>query len=591
MARFQKMTVAEALAAFLVGNGIRYAFGVGGHGNTPLLEALYPYHRDGRLRVVDVQHEAIAAHAAAALKWVYGLESVVFTSIGPGWLNTLIAQNTGMSNGYGFLVLAGDKTTTYEGPNMQQLMRDGQFGFVRTAGAVSKAAYVLIDPRNVYTLAREALAKTREPAGAGPVNIFLPMNLQAADHEYNLDRLLRPLPKPRCGLRPDPAQIREAVAAILRHPRITMRIGGGAAGAGPQIKALAERIGAAVVIGPVAMDAVESEFSLNVGPAGSKGSISGNFASESATLVISVGGRGVCQSDCSATLYTSALEFVNVNLNPVEATRFDGISVVGDAGAVLGDLLTALAAHPEKQPDPAWLGEIAEAKRRWASYLEDYYAHPCVDGKLTQPAVIKTIDEFINTHGGIKVYDAGDVQAHGFQVARHPAPKTFISDTGNSAMGFGICAAFALGLAPDGKYPTAIIGDGSFLIQAQAIRDMVKHGSRCTVVVLDNQAMGAITALQWAQEYRGFATCDPPGAAPVDFAAMAQSMGCAGFRAGSSLDSVVECLERARACGGPAVVDVKVAFGRDKYAALAAFGRWNVGPWSSAVEAIWEGKA
>jgi len=54
---------------------------------------------------------------------------------------------------------------------------------------------------------------------------------------------------------------------------------------------------------------------------------------------------------------------------------------------------------------------------------------------------------------------------------------------------------------------------------------------------------------------------------------------------------VVECLERARACGGPAVVDVKVAFGRDKYAALAAFGRWNVGPWSSAVEAIWEGKA
>jgi len=37
------------LAAFLVENGVRYAFGVGGHGNTPLVEA-------------------IAAHAAAALQ-------------------------------------------------------------------------------------------------------------------------------------------------------------------------------------------------------------------------------------------------------------------------------------------------------------------------------------------------------------------------------------------------------------------------------------------------------------------------------------------------------------------------------------------
>jgi len=27
------------------------------------------------------------------------------------------------------------------------------------------------------------------------------------------------------------------------------------------------------------------------------------------------------------------------------------------------------------------------------------------------------------------------------------------------------------------------------------------------------------------------------------------------------------------------------------FAALGAFGRWNVGPWSPAVEAIWEGKA
>jgi 3D-(3,5/4)-trihydroxycyclohexane-1,2-dione acylhydrolase (decyclizing) len=119
---------------------------------------------------------------------------------------------------------------------------------------------------------------------------------------------------------------------------------------------------------------------------------------------------------------------------------------------------------------------------------------------------------------------------------------------------------------------------------------MVKHGSRCTVVVLDNQAMGAITALQWAQEYAGFATADPPGLAPVDFAALAQSMGAGGWRAEANLESLADCLDRARRHNGPAVVDVKVAFGRDPHTALGAFGRWNVGPWSEAVQAIWEGK-
>ena len=89
--------------------------------------------------------------------------------------------------------------------------------------------------------------------------------------------------------------------------------------------------------------------------------------------------------------------------------------------------------------------------------------------------------------GGRKIYDAGDVQAHGFQIARHLEPGTFFSDTGNSAMGFAICAAFGLGLIEGGHYPTAIVGDGWFLMQAQAVRDMVKHGARCTVVVLESK--------------------------------------------------------------------------------------------------------
>lgn len=584
------MSLVEALAAFLVNNGIRYAFGVGGHGNTPLLEAFRPYAETGLLRVIDVQHEAVAAHAATALKWIYGIESVVFTSIGPGWFNTLIAQGTAMSNGKGYLILAGDKTTAYEGPNMQQIVPDGQFGFVRTAETVAKKAYTLVDPRNLYTVMREALAKTREVPAAGPVNVFLPMNIQTRMHRYNTEMLLKPLSKEKGLLHPDPEQIRQAAQEIRRHRKIVLRVGGGAIQAGEWIKELARRVGAAVVMGPVAMDAIESDFYLNVGPAGSKGSIPGNFASQKATLVIIVGGRGVCQSDCSATLYESATQFININLDPAAVLRYDGIPVFGDSSSALAAIVAELDCEPAVQPDAEWLRDLAAVKAQWSEYLNEYFHHPVLDGKLTQPAAIKAIDDYINSYEGLKIYDAGDVQAHGFQIARHLKPKTFLNETGNSCMGFAVSAAFALGLIPDGKYPTAVVGDGSFLMQAQVIRDMVKHGSNCTVVVLDNQAMGAIAALQWAQGYPAFATADPAELPPVNFRQLAESMGCAGFAPEASVGSLVDALRRAREHRGPAVVDLKVAMSRDQHAALEAFGRWNVGPWAPEVEEIWERK-
>ena len=63
MAKFKKLSLAAATAELLVANGIEYIFGIGGHGNTPLIEALLPHARRKKIRVFDVHHEAVAAHA------------------------------------------------------------------------------------------------------------------------------------------------------------------------------------------------------------------------------------------------------------------------------------------------------------------------------------------------------------------------------------------------------------------------------------------------------------------------------------------------------------------------------------------------
>ena len=195
------------------------------------------------------------------------------------------------------------------------------------------------------------------------------MNLQSQEHEYNTQILLRSVRQDVTSVRPDRAQVTEAAAEVRKHRKIAIRVGGGAIAAGEAIKSLAEKSGAAVIRGPVAMDAIESDFPLNVGPAGSKGSIAGNYAAERATLVINIGGRGVCQSDSSGTLYRRAWAFININFNAVEAQRYNGIAVVDAARAVVEEILVELRKGLRIEPDPRWQAGLARAKKKWDTYL------------------------------------------------------------------------------------------------------------------------------------------------------------------------------------------------------------------------------
>ena len=55
---------------------------------------------------------------------------------------------------------------------------------------------------------------------------------------------------------------------------------------------------------------------------------------------------------------------------------------------------------------------------------------------LTQPAAIKLAVDFSNQNKCVKFFDAGDVQANGFQIAEDMNPDDTFTETGASYMGF-----------------------------------------------------------------------------------------------------------------------------------------------------------
>lgn len=589
--KFVDLTLSEALVLGLLKQGVRTFLTVLGHGSTEVGEVLRVYSEAGLVRVCGLRSEIEASHAAAALRWIYGETAAVVTSIGPGALQALAASIVPASDGIGVWYLFGDETTEDEGPNMQQIPKQEQGLFLRLCATMGQA-YSLHTPLALPTALERGLLTVDHPYRPGPFFLLMPMNTQPCILEgFNLHELPGGAP-PRPGAAVE-GQYQQAANQLLSAEKVVIKLGGGARGAGNEILELAELVDAVVVHTPIASGVIPYHYPRNMTVGGSKGSISGNYAMENADLLLAVGTRAVCQSDSSRTGYPNVKTVININTDPAAALHYrKTIALVGDAALTLRKLIGAVKSYPEKSEygQSVWVQECSEKRREWDIYKAKRYACPvlyddCWGRKvLTQPAAIKTAADWARENGVVTLFDAGDVQANGFQIAEDDRIGRTYTETGASYMGFAVSALLASALVKDQPYALAISGDGSFTMNPQILIDGVEHGARGCILLLDNRRMAAISGLQLAQYGAEFVTRD---SVPVDYAAWARSVqGVHVFGPIYSLQSLKTALDEAKTYCGLSLIHVPVYFGPDELGSLGAFGRWNVGSWCESTQAL-----
>jgi 3D-(3,5/4)-trihydroxycyclohexane-1,2-dione acylhydrolase (decyclizing) len=580
-------TLSEALVLGLLKQGVRKYFAIFGHGSTDLGEVLRVYEAAGATRTINCRNEIEMAHAATALRWQYGETSAVVTSIGPGAMQALAGSLAAASNGVGVYHIYGDETTFGEGYNMQQVPKQEQSLFGRMT-AVLGQSYVLHTPEAVRDALRRGALCVNHPYRAGPFFLLLPLNTQAARLTVNLAALPdRPdLPK----LAPaDDGAIEQAAKMIISASKVAIKAGGGARGHDAVVTRLAEAAGAAVVLSPGSTGVLPDAHAQNMHVGGSKGSISGNYAMAEADLLIVIGSRAVCQADCSGIGYKNAQAVININGDLADALHYNKtVALVGDISAVAERLAAKLGAAKNKS---GWLKTCAAKKAEWAAYKRKRFeAPPLKDevwGKpvLTQPAAIKIVADFAKETGAVKFFDAGDVQANGFQIVEDERSGDTYTETGASYMGFAPSALLASALADKPRYGIAFCGDGSFMMNPQILIDAVEHGVRGMIVIFDNRRMAAITGLQLAQYNAEFRTND---AVPVDYVQLASAVkGVLAVSGGDDADALRAALKTAQAHAGLSVVHVPVYCGPDDLGGLGAWGQWNVGNWCEDVQSAW----
>src|SRR5229473_3208359 len=105
-----RMKGGELIVEFLIKEKIPYLFGICGHGNVGILDALYD--AKDRIKLISPRHEQVAGHMADAYFRVKHQPVATLTSCGPGSSNLVMALAVAQTDSSAFLALTANVPTS-----------------------------------------------------------------------------------------------------------------------------------------------------------------------------------------------------------------------------------------------------------------------------------------------------------------------------------------------------------------------------------------------------------------------------------------------------------------------------------------------
>src|SRR5215813_6284584 len=207
-----RMKGADLITEHLIRNRIPYVFGICGHGNVGMLDALYAA-RD-RIKLVSPRHEQVAAHMADAYFRVRHEPVATLTSCGPGSANIVMPLAVALSDSSALLAITANvPTQQFNRSPFQEINRHYQADFPNIVRPVVKRSF---QPTRVdmVPLALRQAATTMLSGRPGPVNIDVPFNVFQEEDLVEMPPPAPPLNAQRSGASPDEiARVAEMIAA------------------------------------------------------------------------------------------------------------------------------------------------------------------------------------------------------------------------------------------------------------------------------------------------------------------------------------------------------------------------------------------
>jgi thiamine pyrophosphate-dependent acetolactate synthase large subunit-like protein/nitrite reductase/ring-hydroxylating ferredoxin subunit len=542
-------TVADVMARTLTNWGVRNVFGMVGHSNLGLADALRREAEAGRLRYVGIRHEGAAAFACSAYGKLTGRPAACLSIAGPGATNLLTGLWDANVDRAPAIALTGQVDTQVLGPGaFQEVDLAAAFGKVaqwtqpvlqtsKHAELVNLACKSAILNRGVsHLIFPDEVQKLPAPEGAAP----------GGPEGRIASRAISP---------PEDA-LDAAVALLAKAKRPTIIVGHGARFDMPAIVALAEHLRCPVITTFKAKGLIGDHHPLGCGVLGRSGTpIASWFMNEADALLV------LGASFSNHTGITPKKPTIQVDFDAMALGKFHKIDV-----PVWGEIAVTVARLRERLADPESSAGAADRRidqrneiaARWKIWRAEKQRRRADDRErgLNSAHIFEALSELAPDDAILPVDVGNNTYSFGryFECKR----QAVLMSGYLGSIGFALPAALGAWVATQEEDPLfrgskviSISGDGGFAQYMAELLTAVKYGMSITHVLLRNDQLGKITKEQRAGDWPVWET----GLHNPRFADYAELCGARGLRV-ERADELETALVAAIAHPGPSLVEI-----------------------------------
>ncbi|MGX7244982.1 3D-(3,5/4)-trihydroxycyclohexane-1,2-dione acylhydrolase (decyclizing) [Enterococcus quebecensis] len=589
-----RLTTAQALIKFLNQQYINVdgeefpfvegIFNIFGHGNVlGIGQALEE--NPGHLKVIQGKNEQGMAHAAVAYSKQKLRQKIfaVTASAGPGSANMITAAATAFANNIPVLILPADTFATRQpDPVLQQLEHESSAAVTTNDAfkAVSKYWDRVQRPEQLMSSLLRAFEVMTNPATAGPATICISQDTEAEAYDYDEDFFKKRIHYINRQL-PTPRELEGGVKRIRESKKPVIIVGGGAkySEARQALIDLSKQCAIPLVETHAGKSTVEADFNNNLGGTGVLGTLAANKAIQQADLIIGIGTRYTDFTTSSKTAFNyEQTKFMNINVNRMQAYKFDAFQLIGDAKETLEALIPMLDGY-----QTTFGSEIQSLKDEWEierNRLRDgvfskEHFDPEIKGQFSQEELNEYATalgtEFLQTSAFITINDnvakdsvvvasAGSLPGDMQRLWNPAVPNTYHLEYGYSCMGYEIGGALGVKLAQPEQEVYAMVGDGSFLMLHSELITALQYDQKINIMLFDNSGFGCINNLQM-ENGSGSYKCEFRDSnnqiMNIDYAKVAEGYGAKVYRANTK-EELVAALKDAANQKRSTLIEIKV---------------------------------
>lgn len=537
----RERTVSDVMAETMVNWGVKRVFGMVGHSNLGLADALRARERDGELGYIGVRHEGAASFACSGYAKLSGEPAACLSIAGPGATNLMTGLWDAKVDRAPVLALTGQVDVQVFGPGAFQEI-DLASAFEPVA-AFSQTVLHSSKHAELMTLACKNAIINRDVA-----HLIFPDDVQTlpADQSFKASG-----PEGRIG----PSEIapsEDSIDAVLHRlgeaKRPLVIVGYGAKDAMADVTRLAERLAAPVVTTFKAKGQIPDSHPLAAGVLGRSGTPIASWFMNECDLILALGA-----SFSNHTGIDRGKPTIQVDFDRMALGKFHPVDV-----PVWGEIGVTMRTLCDRLPDrPNAVDQRTEVAERWGLWRDEKLSRIADErGKgINSATIFAALTRQIPDDAVIAV-DVGN-NTYSFGRYFECTDQAVLMSGYLGSIGFSFPAAMGAWAATQdfealrGRKVVSVSGDGGFGQYMAEFTTAVKYGMDITHVLLNNDELGKISKEQRAGEWPVWQTAlhNP------SFAAYAKL--CGGFgRRITKAEALDSALTEALSYDGPAIVEI-----------------------------------